>query len=62
MCKNCLKEILKELDTESSRPQDADNFQDVYSNSDMKANNSINTNEKNEKKSRDKFFNNYLNI
>jgi hypothetical protein len=55
--------ILKELDTETvQQHQDADNFQDVYSNSDMKANNSINTNEKNEKKSRDKFFNNYLNI
>jgi len=56
--------ILKELDTESIQPQEVENYQDVYSNSDMinKASNSINTNEKNEKKSRDKFFNNYLNI
>ncbi len=55
--------VLKELDTETVH-QDADNYQDIYSNSDMisKANNSINTNEKNEKKSREKFFNNYLNI
>ncbi len=55
--------ILKELDTETVQ-QEPDNYQDVYSNSDMmsKANNSINTNEKNEKKSREKFFNNYLNI
>ncbi len=57
--------ILKELDTETvQQNQEGDNYQDVYSNSDMmgKSNNSINTNEKNEKKSRDKFFNNYLNI
>lgn len=56
--------ILKELDTESVQPQEVENYQDVYSNSDMmgKVSNSINTNEKNEKKSRDKFFNNYLNI
>ncbi len=55
--------VLKELDTETVH-HEADNYQDVYSNSDMidKANNSINTNEKNDKKSRDKFFNNYLNI
>ncbi len=55
--------VLKELDTETVQ-HEADNYQDVYSNSDMidKANNSINTNEKNDKKSRDKFFNNYLNI
>ena len=38
----------------------AENYQDIFSNSDMK--HTINTNEKVEKKSREKFFNNYLNI
>jgi hypothetical protein len=55
--------VLKELDSETAnynKEANADNYQDVFSNSDVK--NTINTNEKHEKKSRDKFFNNYLNI
>ena len=55
--------VLKELDTDTAtyNPEmNADNYQDVFSNSDVK--NTINTNEKHEKKSREKFFNNYLNI
>ncbi len=55
--------VLKELDSESVtyNPEDnAENYQDIFSNSDIK--NTINTNEKNEKKTREKFFNNYLNI
>jgi hypothetical protein len=35
------------------------NFQDVFSNSEIKNNNNINVNQN---KSKDKFFNNYLNI
>lgn len=52
--------ILKELDsaTEYKPEENADNYQDVFSNSDVK--NTINTNEKVEKKTREKFFNNYL--
>jgi hypothetical protein len=55
--------VLKELDSETAnynQEANADNYQDVFSNSDVR--NTINTNEKHEKKSRDKFFNNYLNI
>lgn len=55
--------VLKELDSETAnynKEANADNYQDVFSNSDVK--NTINTNEKHEKKSREKFFNNYLNI
>ncbi len=55
--------VLKELDSETAnynQEGNADNYQDVFSNSDVK--NTINTNEKHEKKSREKFFNNYLNI
>jgi len=56
--------ILKELDTETvtyNPEQNGDNYQDIYSNSDVK-HNTVNTNEKNEEKSRNKFFNNYLNF
>jgi hypothetical protein len=55
--------ILKDLDTDTItyNPEDnAENYQDIFSNSDMK--HTVNTNEKIEKKSREKFFNNYLNI
>jgi hypothetical protein len=55
--------VLKDLDTESLtyNPEANDkNYQDIFSNSEVK--NTINTNEKVEKKSRDKFFNAYLNI
>ncbi len=55
--------LLKELDTEShayAAEENADNYQDVFSNSEAK--NTVNTNEKIEKKSREKFFSNYLNI
>lgn len=55
--------ILKELDSESItyNADENENYQDIFSNSE-KINNTINTNEKQEKKSREKFFNNYLNI
>lgn len=55
--------ILKDLDSDTItyNPEDnAENYQDIFSNSDMK--HTVNTNEKIEKKSREKFFNNYLNI
>jgi hypothetical protein len=55
--------ILKDLDSDTMtyNPEDnAENYQDIFSNSDMK--HTVNTNEKMEKKSREKFFNNYLNI
>ena len=54
--------ILKELDTETVyKPEDnAENYQDVFSNSEIK--NTINTHDKVEKKTREKFFTNYLNI
>ena len=54
--------ILKELDTETVyKPEEnAENYQDVFSNSEIK--NTINTQDKVEKKTREKFFTNYLNI
>ncbi len=55
--------ILKDLDSDTANynpEENANNYQDVFSNSEMKQ--TINTNEKVEKKSREKFFNNYLNI
>ena len=55
--------ILKDLDSEtvSYNPEDnAKNYQDIFSNSDVK--HTVNTHDKVEKKSREKFFNNYLNI
>jgi hypothetical protein len=55
--------ILKDLDSDTityNPEENAENYQDIFSNSDMK--HTVNTNEKNEKKSREKFFNNYLNI
>ncbi len=55
--------ILKDLDSDTvtyNPEQNAENYQDIFSNSDMK--HTVNTNEKAEKKSREKFFNNYLNI
>ena len=55
--------ILKDLDSDTANynPEvNVENYQDIFSNSDMK--HTINTNEKVEKKSREKFFNNYLNI
>ncbi len=55
--------ILKDLDSETityNPEENAENYQDIFSNSDVK--HTINTNEKAEKKSREKFFNNYLNI
>lgn len=55
--------ILKDLDSDTGNynPEDnAHNYQDIFSNSDVK--HTINTHEKAEKKSREKFFNNYLNI
>ena len=56
--------ILKELDSESityNAEANIDNYQDVFSNSDIKKD-TINTLEKNEKKNRQNFFNNYLNL
>lgn len=51
--------ILKELDSETVyKPEE--NYQDVFSNSEIK--NTINTQDKVEKKTREKFFINYLNI
>ncbi len=55
--------ILKDLDSETVNynPEDnANNYQDIFSNSDVK--HTVNTHDKVEKKSREKFFNNYLNI
>ena len=55
--------ILKDLDSDTityNPEENAENYQDIFSNSDMK--HTVNTNEKAEKKSREKFFNNYLNI
>ena len=54
--------ILKELDSETVyKPEEnAENYQDVFSNSEIK--NTINTQDKVEKKTREKFFTNYLNI
>jgi hypothetical protein len=55
--------ILKELDSDTityNPEENAENYQDIFSNSDIK--HTINTNEKVEKKTREKFFNNYLNI
>ncbi len=55
--------ILKDLDSDTmtyNPEENAENYQDIFSNSDMK--HTVNTNEKMEKKSREKFFNNYLNI
>ena len=55
--------ILKDLDSDTvtyNPEENAENYQDIFSNSDMK--HTVNTHEKNEKKSREKFFNNYLNI
>lgn len=54
--------ILKELDSETVyKPEEnAQNYQDVFSNSEIK--NTINTQDKVEKKTREKFFTNYLNI
>ncbi len=55
--------ILKDLDSDTVQynPEDnLNNYQDIFSNSDVK--HTVNTHEKAEKKSREKFFNNYLNI
>ena len=55
--------VLKDLDSDTItyNPEDnAENYQDIFSNSDIK--HTINTHDKTEKKSREKFFNNYLNI
>ena len=55
--------VLKDLDSETltyNPEANAENYQDIFSNSEIK--HTINTNEKVEKKSREKFFNNYLNI
>jgi hypothetical protein len=55
--------VLKDLDSDTltyNPEANAENYQDIFSNSEMK--HTINTNEKVEKKSREKFFNNYLNI
>ncbi len=55
--------ILKDLDSDTVNynPEDnANNYQDIFSNSDVK--HTVNTHDKVEKKSREKFFNNYLNI
>jgi hypothetical protein len=54
--------ILKELDSETVyKPEEnAEKYQDVFSNSEIK--NTINTQDKVEKKTREKFFTNYLNI
>ena len=54
--------ILKELDSETvyKQEENAENYQDVFSNSEIK--NTINTQDKVEKKTREKFFTNYLNI
>jgi hypothetical protein len=55
--------VLKELDSDTltyNPEKNAEDYQDIFSNSDVK--NTINTLEKQEKKNREKFFNNYLNI
>ena len=70
---NAKKQIENNLaDTESltyNQEKSQKNYQDIFSNSDIKNNNgiiepdtNINTQEKDEKKNRDKFFSNYLNI
>jgi len=56
--------ILKELDSESityNMEANVENYQDIFSNSEIKKD-TVNTVEKNEKKNRQNFFNNYLNI
>ena len=57
------KLILKDLESESTYHVEAnnENYQDIFSNTEIKKN-SINTLEKNDKKTRQTFFNNYLNI
>ena len=57
------KLLLKDLDSESTYRVEAntENYQDIFSNTEIKKN-SINTLEKNDKKTRQTFFNNYLNI
>jgi hypothetical protein len=61
---NIKKNVLKGLDSESVvyKPEEnASNYQDVFSNSEVKRD-TVFTADKQEKKSKDKFFNNYLNI
>jgi len=56
--------LLKELDSESityHAEENTNNYQDIFSNSDIKKD-TVNTLEKNDKKNRQNFFNNYLNI
>ena len=56
--------LLKELDSESityHAEENTNNYQDIFSNSDIKKD-TVNTLEKNDKKNRQIFFNNYLNI
>ena len=71
--KNKLTKNLADSDTMTYHPEEnVNNYQDIFSNSDIKPkstsdhstrnNETLDTQEKNDKKSRDKFFNNYLNI
>jgi hypothetical protein len=56
--------LLKEMDSESNTynpEENIDNYQDIFSNSEIKKD-TVNTIDNNDKKIREKFFNNYLNI
>ena len=57
-------QLLKDINSESHtyNPEDnIDNYQDIFSNSEIKRD-TVNPLDNNDKKNRDKFFNNYLNI
>ena len=61
---NIKKNVLKGLDSESiiyKHEENTANYQDVFSNSEVKRD-TVFTADKQEKKSKDRFFNNYLNI
>ena len=56
--------LLKEMDSEShtyNPEENLENYQDIFSNSEIKRD-TVNTIDNNERKTREKFFNNYLNI
>ena len=67
--KNNIKKNLADTESITYNKEDNNkNYQDVFSNSDMPHNGiieqdtNLNTQDKNESKSREKFFNNYLNF
>ena len=71
--KKHLTKNLADSDTMTYNPEDnVNNYQEIFSNSDVKpktisenstrVNETVNTQDKNEQRSRDRFFNNYLNI